>query len=172
MQHRTHRRATPPGRLWRILVLCMSMLLGPFSLWSIPGQAAMSLLPVDDLATQADTIVIGTVQQQESAWDARHTGIHTDVVLAVERVLAGTPGERLTLRVEGGIVGGMGMRTSNDATFTTAERVLVLLDTSVVPSRLVGLQQGKFTVQDQVATRREETWELDALIEQLRAARR
>ncbi len=172
MQHRTNSREKPPGRSWPGLALCMSMVVGALAFGSMPGQAAMHLLPVDDLAKQADTIVIGTVQQQESAWDARHTGIHTDVVLAVERVLAGTPGERVTLRVEGGIVGGMGMRTSNDATFTTAERVLVLLDTSVVPSRLVGLQQGKFTVQDQVVTRMEKTWELDALIEQLRAARR
>ena len=81
------------------------------------GHAAMRKIPIKDLVRKADTIVLGTVIRQESAWDAHHTAIYTDVTLAVERVLAGTPGEMVTLRVAGGRVGGMGMRTSNDAVF-------------------------------------------------------
>jgi hypothetical protein len=124
----------------------------------------MRPIEVAELAKQAKAIVIGTVLQQDSAWDEKHTTIHTDIVLDVERVLAGTPGQRVTLRVEGGIVGSMGMRTSNDATFTKGERVLVFLDTDQVPNRLVGLQQGKFTLQDQQAIRADETWSLDTLL--------
>ena len=56
----------------------------------------MRKLPMKDLVRKADTIVLGTVIQQESAWDAQHTAIYTDVTLAVERVLAGTPGEVVT----------------------------------------------------------------------------
>ena len=77
------------------------------------GHAAMRKLSMEDLVRKADTIVLGTVIQQESAWDAQHTAIYTDVTLAVERVLAGTSEEVVTLRVAGGSVGGMGMRTSN-----------------------------------------------------------
>ena len=54
------------------------------------GYAAMLKLSMEDLARKADTIVLGTVIQQESAWDAQHTAIYTTVTLAVERVLVGT----------------------------------------------------------------------------------
>src|SRR5690349_11947899 len=98
------------------------------------GYAAMRKLSMEDLAKKADAIVLGTVTQQESAWDAQHTAIYTDVTLAVEQVLTGSPGEVVTLRVAGGVVGDIGMRTSNDATFRAGERVIVFLDTSAVPS--------------------------------------
>ena len=82
----------------------------------------------------------------------QHTAIYTDVTLAVERVLTGPSGEVVTLQVAGGMVGGMGMRTSNDATFREGERVIVFLDTSAVPSTMVGMQQGKFVVKDNMVT--------------------
>lgn len=149
------------------LVAWCSLVLGAH-----PGQAAMLELPLADLARRADTIVVGTVIQQESAWDAQHTAISTDVTVVVERVLAGAPGQVVTLRVAGGIVGGMGMRTSNDAVFRDAERVIVFLDTSAVPSSVVGMQQGKFTIQDNMVTRAGETWGLEEFIAAIRTAAR
>jgi hypothetical protein len=136
------------------------------------GQAAMRQLPMEDLARKADTIVLGTVIQQESAWDAQHTAIYTDVTLVVERVLAGTAEETVTLRVAGGSVGDIGMRTSNDAVFREGERVIVFLDTSAVPSTVVGLQQGKFTVKDNMVAGTGATWSLDKFMAAVRAAAR
>ena len=69
------------------------------------GHAAMRKLTMEDLARKADTIVLGTVTQQESAWDAQHMAIYTTVTLAVERMLVGTPAEVVTLQVAGGSVG-------------------------------------------------------------------
>ncbi|MBM3226456.1 MAG: hypothetical protein FJZ47_22050 [Candidatus Tectomicrobia bacterium] len=132
----------------------------------------MMKLSIADLVRKADTIVLGTVTQQESAWDAQHTAIHTDVTLQVEQALLGQPGPSITLRVAGGIVGGMGMRTSNDPVFRSAERVLVFLDTSATPHSIVGLEQGKFVVQDSRITRAGETWELDEFIAAVRAVAR
>src|SRR5215510_6075445 len=74
-----------------------------------PGHAAMRKLQLEEIARQADTIVLGTVTHQESAWDAHHTAIHTDVTVAVERALVGSQD-----RIAGGLVGSMGMRTSVD----------------------------------------------------------
>ncbi len=136
------------------------------------GHAAMRTLPMEDLVRKADTIVLGTVIQQESAWDAQHTAIYTDVTLAVERVLAGPSGEVVTLRVTGGRVGGMGMRTSTDAAFREGERVIVFLNTRAVPSTVVGMQQGKFTVKDNMVTGAGATWSLDEFIAAVRAAAR
>ena len=134
------------------------------------GHAAMRKLPMEDLARKADTIVLGTVIQLESAWDARHTAIYTNVTLAVEHVLVGTPVAVVTLQVAGGRVGGMGMRTSNDAAFRKGERVIVFLDMSAVPSTVVGMQQGKFTVEDNMVTGTGETRSLDEFIAAVRTA--
>ncbi len=148
-----------------VLVVWCSLILGTH-----PGHAAMLKMSVEDLARQADTIVVGTVTQQESAWDAQHTAIHTDVTVAVERMLAGTPGDIVTLRVAGGIVEGMGMRTSNDPTFQDGEQVIVFLDTTTIPSSVVGMQQGKFTIKDNLVTLADETVSLEECIATVRSA--
>jgi len=148
---------------WCSLVLVLGMGL---------GQAAMRKLSMADLARKADTIVLGTVLHQESAWDAQRTAIYTDVTLRVERVLIGAPGETVTLRVAGGKVGGMGMRTSNDAVFQDGERVIVFLDTSAFPGSVVGMQQGKFTVKDNMITREDKMWSLDTFMAAVRTAAR
>jgi len=133
-------------------------------LWVCVGHAAMRNLSIEELARKADAIVLGTVTQQASAWDDQHTAIHTDVTVEVEQVLTGLPGEVVTLRVLGGVVGGVGMGTSNDATFLVGERVIVCLDTNAVPSTVVGMQQGKFTVEDNTVIRADETWSLNEFI--------
>jgi hypothetical protein len=132
----------------------------------------MRTLSVADLAWEADMIVLGTVIQQESAWDVHHTAIYTTVTLAVERVLTGIARETVTFQVAGGVVGGIGMRTSNDAVFREGERVIVCLDTSAVPHTVVGLQQGKFTVQDNTVTRAHTSWSLNDFIAVVRTATR
>jgi len=143
-----------------------------FILWICAGHAAMRKISLADLVGKADTIVLGTVTQQVSAWDARYTAIYTDVTLAVELVLTGHQGGVVTFRVPGGVVKGMGMGTSNDATFRVGERVIVCLDTNAVPNTVVGMQQGKFTVEDNVVIRADETWSLNEFIAAVRTAAR
>lgn len=136
------------------------------------GQAAMRKLSLDELVGKADTIVLGTVIQQESAWDAQHTAIYTKVTLAVEDVLVGAPAQMVTLQVAGGSVDGIGMRTSNDAVFQEGERVIVCLDTTAIPSTVVGLQQGKFLVKGDTVSRADETWGLVEFSAAVRAVAR
>jgi hypothetical protein len=136
------------------------------------GQAAMRRFSLDELISKADAVVLGTVIRQESAWDDQHTAIYTDVTLKVESVLVGAPREMVTLRVAGGIVGGIGMRASNEAVFQNGERVIVCLNTTATPSSVVGLQQGKFTVQEDTVRRADETWRLDAFVAAVHAVAR
>ena len=82
-----HARHAPYRRVlmaWCSLILVLGV---------CTGHAAMRALSMEELVRKADTIVLGTVIQQESAWDAQHTAIYTDVTLAVEHVLTG-PQER------------------------------------------------------------------------------
>jgi hypothetical protein len=134
------------------------------------GHAAMRKLNLVDIARQADIIALGTVTHQESAWDMHYTAIHTDVTVAVERAILGSPGEEVTFRVAGGIVGSVGMRTSVDPVFQDGERIIVFLDTVTVPASVVGLQQGTFTVQDSMVTVAGETIPLEDFIAAIRTA--
>lgn len=140
---------------------------------SLPlGDAAMIQIPLEDLARKADTIVVGTVTRQESAWDSHHTAIYTDITVTAERVIVGAPGAEVTFRIAGGIVGGMGMSTSNDPVFQDGERVIVFLDTTAMPGSVVGMQQGKFTVRDNTVTSAGQTVALEDFLDAIRAAAR
>ena len=149
-----------------LVVLCGLLLVAQ------AGHTAMLKLLLEDIVRQADTIVLGTVTHQESAWDAHHTAIHTDVTVAVERAIVGSPGDAVTFRIAGGSVGSMGMRTSNDPVFQNGERVIVCLDTTSVPASVVGLQQGKFPVRDDTVTNARETVRLEDFIAAIRTAAR
>jgi len=149
------------SKLWLLTVCSLALM-------TQTGHTAMLALDLETIVRQADTIVLGTVTRQESAWDARHTAIHTDVTVAVERAIVGAPGDEVTFRIAGGVVGGMGMRTSNDPVFRDGERVIVCLDTASVPVRLVGMQQGAFFVRDNTVTSAGETVRLEDFMASIR----
>lgn len=117
------------------------------------GASAMIKRSLERLSQETDLILFGTVTKQVSAWNDQHTAIHTDVTVAVEEAIKGSPGEEMTFRVSGGIVGDIGMRTSTDPVFQEGEQVIVFLNTGVVPARVTGHFQGKYTVQNGTITR-------------------
>ena len=103
---------------------------------------------LEQLSQETDLILLGTVTQQVSAWNDQHTAIHTDVTVAVEEAIKGSPGGEVTFRVSGGIVGDTGMRTSTDPVFGRANRSSYFSTLRVVPARVTGHLQGKYTVQN------------------------
>ncbi len=112
------------------------------------GYAAMRASSMTQLVKDADAIVLGTVVDQVSFWNAQHTAIYTDVTVAVEKPIAGASGANVTFRVAGGIVGPIGMRTSNDPEFRLGERIVVFLRTAGAITHVVGRAQGKYAVRD------------------------
>jgi hypothetical protein len=116
------------------------------------GTTAMIQLSLPQLIQGAETIVLGTVTHQVSAWNATHTAIYTDVVLQVEEAMKGMAGPEVTFRIAGGEAGDIGMRTSTHPTFRIGERVIVFLYTEGSTAQLFGLKQGKFTVSDGTVT--------------------
>jgi hypothetical protein len=116
------------------------------------GTTAMIQLSLSQLVQGAETIVLGTVAHQESAWNATHTAIYTDVVLQVEETMKGAAGSEVTFRIAGGEVDDIGMRTSTAPTFYRGEEVIVFLHTEGSTAQIFGLQQGKFTVSDGTVT--------------------
>ena len=132
----------------------------------------MIKLSLEQLTMEANTIVLGTVTSQTSAWNAEHTAIYTDVTVEVEEVIKGLSVTEVTFRIAGGIVGEIGMRTSNDPEFQDGERVIVFLNTDGVPARVVGLHQGKYTVRDGTVRRDGQTIAVADFINAIRASSR
>ena len=130
---------------------CLALLIG-VGLWPGVGATAMYQLSLKQLSQGAETIVLGTVTDQVSAWNDLHTAIYTDVIIEVEEAIKGAVGPEVTFRIAGGEVGDIGMRTSTAPTFHIGERVIVFLRTEGSTAQLVGLQQGKFTVSDGTVT--------------------
>ena len=156
-------------QVYNVGVVCLLVGLGCGL--SLPlGDAAMMHIPLQDLARKADTIVLGTVTRQESAGDTHYTAIYTDITVAIERVIVCSPGTEVTFRIAGGMVGSMGMSTSNDPVFQNGERVIVFLDTTAVPGSVVGMQQGKFTVRDNTITSAGQTVALEDFLYTIRTA--
>ena len=136
----------------RIGLMTLLVLFG-VSLFPRIGGTAMIKLSLEQLITRADMIVQGIVVYQESAWNEQHTAIYTDVTVGVEEAIKGPLELEATFRISGGIVGDIGMRTSNDPVFQVGERVLVFLNAKEVVPRLVGLSQGKYMVKGGMVTR-------------------
>jgi hypothetical protein len=156
-------------RKWRMA--CAVMLVG-ISVWPGVGVTAMYRLGLAQLSQGAESIVLGTVTDQVSAWNDLHTAIYTDVRLAVEEAIKGNVGPEVTFRIKGGAVGDIGMRTSTEPTFHPGERVIVFLHTAASTTQLFGRQQGKFTVRDDTVTQAGQVMAISDFRAVIRAASR
>jgi hypothetical protein len=136
------------------------------------GIPAMIKRSLEQLSQEADLILLGTVTQQVSAWNDQRTAIHTDITVAVEEAVKGSPGEEVTFRIAGGVVGDVGMRTSTAPVFQEGEEVIVFLNTKVVPARVVSQLQGKYTVRNGTVIRDGQGEPVASFISALRAASR
>jgi len=102
---------------------------------------------LEAMARQAHTILIGQVVDQRSRWTPDRATIVTDVTLTVAAVLKGEAAAEFVLTVPGGVVGDRGIAVSDTPTFTPGEMaILFLREPAFSGFRLLGWQQGKFTV--------------------------
>jgi hypothetical protein len=152
-------------------LVLVALLVGVGLLPSV-GAPAMIKRSLEQLSQEADLIVLGTVTEQVSDWNDQRTAIHTDVTVAVEEAIKGSPGEEVTFRVAGGIVGDTGMRTSTDPVFQEGEQVIVFLNTEVVPARVAGHLQGKYPVQNGTVIRDGQREPVARFTDAIRAASR
>ena len=130
--------------------------------------ASMVKLSLEQLTKRADTIVLGTVSSQTSAWNVQHTAIYTSVTVQVETVVKGSPGRDVTFQIAGGSVDDITMRTSNDPVFQNGERVVVFFNTASAPATVVGLHQGKYSVKSGTVTRDGRTLAIDDFLSAIR----
>ena len=113
------------------------------------AQALMIPVPLDQLTNEAGAILAGRVTEISSAWTADGYTIVTDVQLRVEESWRGNmqQGDLVSLQVQGGIVGDIGIRVEHQPTFRHGENVVVFLavdETGVL--KLNHAEQSKFIV--------------------------
>lgn len=104
-------------------------------------------LPLDQMAVRADQIFTGRVLGVTSQMNARRTGIHTFVTIAVDEYLKGGRRSLVTLRILGGEAEGYRLVVPGSPVFHLGEEVLVFSDGGAgrIPA-VLGMAAGKFTL--------------------------
>ena len=114
-------------------------------------------MTVDDLAKNADAVVVGKVTAVHSEWSSDRSRIFTRVTIGVDEYLKGQEnGGAITLLTPGGEIGDVGEIYSHMPTFRTDEHVLVFVEKDKQGLyRVSGGNLGKFTIEKDQATGRE-----------------
>lgn len=146
----------------------------------LPGSRAAALMvrkSIEELTSQADSILIGKVEKIESRWNEERTMIYTYVTISVKqhtKTLSGMAEvKEIIVRVRGGEVGDIGLRVSDTPEFRVGEEVFLFLKREKLPLfSVTGLFQGKYTIEDGMARNRVRGEEipLDSFISQIKGS--
>ncbi len=129
------------GRAAAIALACIGLI-------SDAPASVTRYLPLDELATGADSIVAGEVVGVQSRMALRRNRIHTYVTIRVDRFLKGDAGRSfVTLRLLGGSAEGFRLVVSGMPEFRLGEDVLVFVEQPEGGAPGVfGLSAGKFSL--------------------------
>lgn len=108
------------------------------------GAAIREPMSLEQLARDADRILVGTVVLTESAWNAERTAIFTTVRVRVDDSAKGSRPREVVLRVEGGQVGEIAQSVSDGLSFAEGQQVVLFLKGTSV----LGGPQGVYFVAD------------------------
>ncbi len=112
----------------RILIITLLTLLLVY-LPASGAEALMVQLSIEELAEEADSVIIGTVVKSHSQWNNDRTSIYTTVIVTLENNLKGNPlPDRVTVIVPGGEVDGIMQIVSDTPFFEPGEEVILFLE--------------------------------------------
>lgn len=140
----------------KILLISLVSFLSTCLNWSDLSATMLRKLSEKQLAKQAQTILIGTCTSIKSEWNEERTKIFTYITVLPKNYLKGDGNSaEITIRQLGGIVGDVGMHVDKTSVFEEGDEVLVFLKMGPKGyQRVVGLMQGKFTIQHDEETGR------------------
>ncbi len=117
--------------------------------WALPAAALMVDVPMDQMVATSSDIVRGKIVALNSHWTDDHSIIVTDVSFQVSEAWMGTTavGSKLSLQVNGGEVGDVGMRQENQPVFIQDQDAVLFL-TATPSARLTinNAEQGVYRV--------------------------
>ncbi|MFW2388131.1 MAG: hypothetical protein ACN4G0_07340 [Polyangiales bacterium] len=133
----------------RLLPALLGPLLASFLITSPADGSIVQALELDELATEADQIILGRVLFSES-FQHRNGQLGTWHRIGIEQEVAGQAPTEDEIIVEtlGGRIGDVTMRVEGEARFSIGERVLVFIQGGgpYSASRAVGMGQGVMRV--------------------------
>jgi hypothetical protein len=108
------------ARLLRVVIVLLPLLVG------IPrAYASLFVLGPMDLARSADAVVLGSVEDVQSAWEGGR--IVSRASVRTQDTLKGNADTTIVVTVPGGTIDGIGMRVSGAPVFRTGDRSVVFL---------------------------------------------
>jgi hypothetical protein len=122
------------------------------------AHAVMVELSLEELSTEADSVILGTVEEISSQWNEDYTSIYSTVTVIVEELISGvTTGSTVSIIVPGGNVDGITQFVSDNPNFKPGEKAVFFLNErpgQILPRRQIqpktyavfGSFQGKFEV--------------------------
>ena len=115
---------------------------------TIGNAIVVKKLSEDELADQAESIVIGTCTSIRSEWNEEGTKIFTYITVSPEIPLKGDPiPQEITIKQPGGEVGEIGMHVDGVSAYEEGEEVILFLKKGRKGfHRTLGLSQGKFSI--------------------------
>ena len=116
-------------------------------------SALMVRKSIEELTSEADSILIGKVKKIESQWNEEKTLIYTYVTISVKQhtktLLGVGEVQEIIVKVPGGEVGGIGFKVSDTPQFREGEEVFLFLRMEKLPLfSVAGLFQGKYTIEE------------------------
>lgn len=116
---------------------------------TLPCQAALKQMPLEELVSQSDTILVGTIANLQSSWNKGET-IITEASINPETFLKHPQVKKeIIVRVFGGEVGEIGLAVSTEPVLKKGERALLFLKKAGDKDnvyRPVNGHQGKYTL--------------------------
>lgn len=152
--------------LWNLMALllagCAAQAPATLTVNLAGGAPIREFAPMEQLARDADRILVGTVVLTESAWNSDRTAIFTTVRLRVSDAVKGSKPREVLLRVEGGQVGDIAQAVSGGLSFREGQQVVLFLKGTAV----LGGPQGVYVASDDTVGDRP----LSAFLDEVRAA--
>ena len=105
-------------------------------------------LALEDLVKKAHRIVAGRVRDSRTYWSSNGKLILTDYTIQVDETIKGNSPNIFGVTTLGGRIGTLEMHVSGMPTFRNSENVVLFTESSGSYEVVLGLGQGKFTVEN------------------------
>lgn len=131
-----------------VRILAFTLTLSTLTYLASPAYAlVMKSFTLSQLVERSDAVVLGRVGTSVAHYDQARDRIYTTWTLEVsEPVFGARRGDKLAVRLMGGVVGDRSMSISGNPTLEEGEEVFLFLRTDGELHYISGMSQGKYTV--------------------------
>ena len=118
-------------------------------LLAVSGLKATTVqrLALEDLVRKAHHIVAGKVRDSRTYWSGNGKLILTDYTIEVDESIKGNPPRLFHITTVGGKIGTLELRVSGMPSFHNDENVVLFTEASGSYEVVLGMEQGKFSVE-------------------------